>query len=145
LEDLIVRMVSRIVVPFIQVYGFYVILHGHLTPGGSFSGGAILGSSMILFALAFNLERGAKKLSHETSTIVECAGAGWFAILGLVGIYMGQNFLTNKEAGFYMGAPGDLVSSGAIVLITLGLGLKVASTVVTLFYSLIEVEGDAHD
>ncbi|RQD73866.1 MAG: sodium:proton antiporter [Candidatus Syntrophonatronum acetioxidans] len=145
MEDIIVRMVGRISVPFIQVYGFYVILHGHLTPGGSFSGGAILGSSMILFALAFNLERGHKKLTHEASTLLECGGASWFAILGLVGVYAGVNFLANQAAGFYMGIPNTLVSAGAIPLITLGLGLKVASTVVTLFYSLAEVEGDSHD
>lgn len=145
MEDLIIRMVSRVVVPFIQVYGLYVILHGHLTPGGSFSGGAILGSSMILFALSFNLERGAKKLTHEVSTLVEAGGASWFAILGLVGLFTGANFLANKAGGFYMGIPGTLISSGMIVLITLGLGLKVASTVITLFYNLIEVEGDTSD
>ncbi|PKM83554.1 MAG: sodium:proton antiporter [Firmicutes bacterium HGW-Firmicutes-13] len=143
MEDLIVRMITRIVVPFIQVYGFYIILHGHLTPGGSFSGGAILGSSMILFALAFNLERGTKKLSHEASAVLECGGAAWYAIVGFIGIYMGANFLGNKIAGFNLGIPGNVYSSGIIMLITFGLGIKVASTVITLFYNL--VEGDAHD
>ena len=145
MEDLIVRTVSKIVVPFIAVFGLYVTLHGHLTPGGSFSGGAVLGSCMILFALAFNLERGSKKLTHEVSSLVESGGASWFALLGFAGVITGGNYLANKAGGFYMGTPGELLSAGMITLITLGLGLKVASTVITLFYSLIEVEGDSHD
>jgi len=144
LEDVIIRFISRIIVPFIQVYGLYVILHGHLTPGGSFSGGAVLGSSMILFALSFNLERGAKKLTHDASTVLECGGILWFTVLGLYGIFAGANFLTNQGAGFNLGVPGQAVSGGIIMLVTIGLGLKVASTVITLFYSLIEVEGDSH-
>lgn len=145
MEDIIISMISRIVVPFIQVYGLYVVLHGHLSPGGSFSGGAILGASMILFALAFGLEKGTKKLPHEVSTLVEAGGVSWYALLGFVGIFAGASYLSNKEGGFYLGTPGNLVSSGAIMLITLGLGLKVGCTLITLFYNLIEVEGDAHD
>ncbi len=145
MEDLIVRTISRTLVPFIQVYGLYIILHGHLTPGGSFSGGAVLGSSMILFALSFNLERGAKKLSHDASTVLECGGILIFAMLGFYGILAGTNFLTNLKAGFYPGVPGEFFSAGFIIFITVALAFKVASTVITLFYNLIETEGEAHD
>ncbi|WP_258189578.1 MnhB domain-containing protein [Candidatus Hakubella thermalkaliphila] len=62
MEDIIVRYVSRIILPFVQLYGLYVVLHGHLSPGGGFSGGAIIGASMILYALSFNLAAGSKKL-----------------------------------------------------------------------------------
>ncbi len=143
MEDIIIRMISRISVPFIMVFGLYIILHGHLTPGGSFSGGAVLGSSMILFALAFDLEEGHKKLSHDASTLIETGGASTYVIVGLVGVFAGSGFLSNKAGGFPMGVPGELFSGGMIALITIALGLKVASTVITLFYNLIE--GDAHD
>lgn len=140
MEDLIVRYVSRIVVPFVQLYGLYVVFHGHLSPGGGFSGGAIIGASMILYALAFNLAAGTKKVSHDFSLIMESSGGLIYAGVGLVGILLGANFLGNKVAGIPLGTPGNLLSSGTIMIITFGVGIKVASTMITLFYSLIEGE-----
>lgn len=147
LEDQIVRITSRIVAPFIQVYGIYVILHGHLSPGGGFSGGAIFGASLVLVALSFNLEIGAKQISHATASILESGGALGFVITGLVAIALGGNYLANQAAGFPMGQAGELFSAGSIFIITVFLGAKVASTIVTLFYNIIEGEdtsGDAH-
>ncbi|EEG78155.1 MnhB domain-containing protein [Dethiobacter alkaliphilus] len=146
MEDVIVRYISRIILPFVQLYGLYVVVHGHLSPGGGFSGGAIIGASMILFALSFNLKEGSKKISHDVSTVLESGGAVLFATIGIAAIFMGTNFLGNRAAGFPMGELGDLFSAGAIPIITFGLGIKVASTMITLFYSLIEGEEDhSHD
>lgn len=145
MEDIIVRYISRILLPFVQLYGLYVVLHGHLSPGGGFSGGAIIGASMILYALSFNLAEGSKKLSHDTSSVLESTGALIFAGIGLVSILLGANFLGNKSAGFPLGTPGNLFSGGAIAIITFGVGIKVASTMVTMFYNLIEEEDRAHE
>jgi len=139
-EDLIVRYVSRIVVPFVQLYGLYVVFHGHLSPGGGFSGGAIIGASMILYALSFNLAAGTKKISHDFSLIMESSGGLIYAGVGLLAIVLGANFLGNRVAGIPLGTPGNLFSSGTIMVITFGVGIKVASTMITLFYSLIEGE-----
>ncbi len=147
MEDQIVRITSRLVAPFIQVYGIYVILHGHLSPGGGFSGGAIFGASLVLVALSFNLEVGAKQISHATASVLESGGALGFVITGLVGVAVGANFLANRAAGFPLGETGEFFSAGAIFIITAFLGVKVASTIVTLFYNIIEGEdksGDAH-
>jgi multicomponent Na+:H+ antiporter subunit B len=144
-EDIIVRYVTRIILPFVQLYGLYVVLHGHLSPGGGFSGGAIIGASMILYALAFNLSAGSKKLSHDVSSALESGGALLFAGMGIFAILLGTNFLGNKVAGIPIGTPGNLFSSGAIMIITFGVGVKVASTMITLFYSLIEGEDHSHD
>jgi len=145
MEDVIVRSICRIVVPFIQIYGFYVIFHGHLSPGGGFAGGAIVASSMILFGLSFNLEEGSRKLSHDVSSLLESGGAIWYLLVGIFGMVLGANFLANKAAGFYLGIPGTLFSSGMIFLLALGLGVKVASTMITLFYSLSGGENSGGD
>jgi len=124
-----------------------VILHGHISPGGGFSGGAIFGASLVLVALSFNLEVGAKQISHDTASVLESGGALGFVITGLVAIALGANFLANQSAGFPLGEAGELFSAGAIFIITAFLGVKVASTIVTLFYNIIEGEdksGDAH-
>ncbi len=143
MEDIIVRIVVRLIVPFIQIYGVYVVLNGHLSPGGGFAGGAILGSSMLLFGLAFNLEEGSKKLSHDTSMLLESGGALLFGSLGILSILLGSNYLGNANAGFPLGTTGNLFSGGIIFIITMAIGVKVASTVITLFYNL--AEGKAHD
>jgi len=138
MDDLIVKTITRLIIPFIQLYGIFIILHGHLSPGGGFSGGAILGASIVLYSLSFGLEKASKKLSHETSSIIETAGILWYIVLGLVGIFMRGFFLTNRGAGFPMGEAGGVISSGMIALITLGIGAKVASTMITLFHTIIK-------
>ncbi len=140
MEDQIVRITSRLVVPFIQVYGIYVILYGHLSPGGGFSGGAIFGASLVLIALSFNLEVGSRQISEETSSVLESGGALGFVLTGLVGVFLGASYLANRVAGFPMGQPGHLFSAGAILIITVFLGIKVASTIITLFFRIIEGE-----
>jgi multicomponent Na+:H+ antiporter subunit B len=143
MQDLILTMIVRLILPFIQIYGIYIIVHGHLSPGGGFPGGAILGASMILFALAFNLKEGSSKISHDTSTLLESGGALSFATLGILGVLVGTNYLSNKAAGYPLGTAGNLFSSGMIFLVTLAIGVKVASTFITLFFNL--VEGKTHD
>jgi len=128
------------VVPFIQVYGIYIVLHGHLSPGGGFSGGAIFGASLVLLAVSFNLEVGARQISEDVSSILESGGALGFVLTGLVGVAVGGNFLANRAAGFPMGEAGELFSSGAIMIITVFLGFKVASTIVSFFFNIIEGE-----
>lgn len=134
------RITSRLVAPFIQIYGIYVILHGHLSPGGGFSGGAIFGASLVLIALSFNLEAGVKQISHQTASILESGGVFGYVLTGLVAIVLGGNYLANRAAGFPMGQAGQLFSGGAILIITVFVGIKVASTIVTLFYNIIEGE-----
>ncbi|KAB3533567.1 MnhB domain-containing protein [Alkaliphilus serpentinus] len=138
MDDIIVKTITRLIVPFIQVYGIFVILHGHISPGGGFSGGAVLGSSMILFTLSFGLPMASRKIPHKVTSILETSGILWYIIIGLAGIYLGGKFLVNKEAGFFMGQAGELISAGIIPLLTLGIGIKVASTMITLFHTIIE-------
>ncbi|SDK95696.1 MnhB domain-containing protein [Natronincola ferrireducens] len=138
MDDLIVKTVARLIIPFIQVYGIFIVMHGHLSPGGGFAGGAILGASFILYTLAFGLHKGHKKIPHEISSKVETGGILWFIFIGFIGIWTGHQFLTNKEAGFYMGDTGRVISAGLIPLATFGIGGKVASTMITLFHTLIE-------
>jgi multicomponent Na+:H+ antiporter subunit B len=138
MDDLIVRTVTRIVVPFLQLYGIYVVLHGHLSPGGGFSGGAILGASMVLCTLAFGLEKTEKKFGHRLSALLESGAILAFVLIGCVGILAGHTFLTNQRAGFFMGEFGSLLSGGMIPLISIAIGIKVASTMVTLFHAIIK-------
>jgi multicomponent Na+:H+ antiporter subunit B len=138
MEDRIVKSISRIIIPFIQLYGVFIILHGHVSPGGGFSGGTLFGTSLILLTLVFGMKPAKKKFSHRASEIAESGGLILYVGIGFIGLILTGKFLTNIEAGFPIGTPGELLSAGMIPLLMIGIGIKVASTVITLFHILIE-------
>ena len=140
MNNLIIQHVSRLIIPFIQLYGLFVVINGHLSPGGAFPGGAIIAASVILYSLAFGSTQGRKKIPHHVAKLFESGAILVFLGLGLAGIFTENSFLTNKEAGFYMGEAGNIVSAGFIPIITVALGIKVASTICTLFFAIIEEE-----
>lgn len=143
MQDKIVKSISRIIIPFVQLYGIFIILHGHISPGGGFSGGTMIGTSLILFTLVFGMEPAKKKFSHRMSEIAESGGIILYVGIGLIGLFISGQFLTNLNAGFPIGTPGELFSAGMIPLLMIGIGIKVASTMISLFYLLIE--GDIHE
>lgn len=138
MQDIVLQTVVKVIVPFIQVYGLYIIFHGHISPGGGFAGGAVIASSFILFALANDVEEGFKRFPRLVGKWLEALGGLIFITLGLVGIIRGAAFLTNVPE--WLGRQGELFSAGLIPLLTLAIGIKVCSTVVTLFYHLLEEE-----
>jgi multicomponent Na+:H+ antiporter subunit B len=140
-ESLIIKTMARLMTPFIQMFGAYIILHGHLTPGGGFPGGALIGASMILIAVVFGVSEGERRISHETSIVLDSLGI-LYIIIGFFGILLGASFLTNNAAGFSLGTPGTLFSGGIIPILNIIIGLKVASTGKTLFYSLASEEAE---
>ncbi|MEE8168572.1 MAG: MnhB domain-containing protein [Candidatus Hydrothermarchaeales archaeon] len=137
MEDLIIKTTARLMIPFIQMYGLYIIFHGHLTPGGGFQGGAVIGASMILLAVVFGLDEGRRRANHLLSTVLE-SSTFFYALIGLVGIVLGGTFLANKIVGIPIGSPGKLFSGGIILAINVVIGFKVASTGKTLFYTIAE-------
>lgn len=144
MDDLVGRSICRFLVPFIQLYGAYLVFYGHLSPGGGFAGGAVMASSIILYALAFGRAAGEQRISHNLAHALESGGGLWYILIGLIGIVGAGSFLANRAGGFFLGVPGQLFSSGMIMLLALGIGLKVAGTMVTLFFNLITEVDDDH-
>ena len=140
MKDFILKRVVVIILPFLCVYGFYVILHGHVSPGGSFAGGIILGLSIIAYSTIFGIEKGKAKIPEKVLAWTESYGTLWYGLMGMVGIVKGFPFLANKLAGIDVGVPGALSSGGLISLIGIGVGIRVASTMVTLFFTMMEEE-----
>ncbi|NLY51805.1 MAG: sodium:proton antiporter [Firmicutes bacterium] len=140
IRDLILKRITTLVLPFIQVYGFYVIFHGQISPGGSFAGGIIVALGFIAYATAFGTEEGRAVLPEKVTISAESYGTLWYALLGMVGIVKGVPFLANKLAGIDLGVPGTISSGGLIALLGIGVGIRVASTMVTLFFTMLEEE-----
>ncbi len=138
MNDIIIKNITRIVIPFVQVYGIFIILNGHVSPGGGFAGGAIIGTSLILYTLVFGRDMGNKKFSHRVSEIAESGGIMFFIFIGILGLFIGGSFLMNIDAGFPQGEVGSILSGGIIPLLMIAIGIKVTSTMINLFNLLID-------
>ena len=128
----IVKTIVRFVMGIIVIFGAYVVLYGHLTPGGGFAGGVILASAYVLLTLAFGKEMGLKKMSNAGASILDNSGALAFVIIGLLGFtggYFFYNFLGK-------GMPFQLFSAGSILLSNIAIGVKVTASVFAIFMAL---------
>ncbi|HZK20738.1 MAG TPA: MnhB domain-containing protein [Oscillospiraceae bacterium] len=142
MKDFILKRMAAAILPFIFIYGFYVILHGHVSAGGSFAGGIIVGLSLIAYSTIYGLKEGQRKIPEKVLVYMESFGTLWYILMGLVGIALGAPFLANKLAGIPLGTQGALFSGGLISLIGFGVGLRVSSTVITLFFTIMEDEDE---
>jgi len=130
----IVRTIARLLFPFTFLFGAYIILHGHLTPGGGFPGGVIIAASVVMLVLAYGIERAQTKVGFLHAEVLESIGGLVIAILGLFGILLGVAFLENV---FPLGELGQLFSGGALPLLYLGVGIKVAAGIILIFYAML--------
>jgi len=110
---------SDFLIPLLILFGVYIFLHGHLTPGGGFQGGVILASAALLYILAYRSAR----FNKLVVDLVESISGFSFVILGLLGLVLAGGFLDNRFLP--LGETGKLVSAGAIPLIYSFIGLKV--------------------
>ncbi len=135
---LIVKTITRLTVGLILLYGIYIVLHGHLSPGGGFAGGVIIALSFIHLMLAFGRETALKKLSQAQASVLESLGAIMFltiALLGLLGGYFFFNFFLHK------GKPFALFSAGIIPLCNIAICLKVGAGLFAIFAVLVLFKG----
>jgi multicomponent Na+:H+ antiporter subunit B len=126
---IIVKTISSWVKVLILLFGIYIILFGHLTPGGGFAGGVILASSYVLLMLAFGREFAEKNLSLPLTSKLDCIGALAFAFIAILGLVFGGSFFVNFLYQKYL--PGEalnLISAGTIPLSNMAIGLKVGAS-----------------
>lgn len=121
---LITKTVTRISVWLIILYGIYIILHGHLTPGGGFAGGVIIALAFLNVLLAYGKETVGRWLNLDLIHDLEPAAGAIFLTVGVLGIAMGGGFLANILA---RGTLFNLFSSGNILLLNIVVGIKVAA------------------
>lgn len=119
---------------FFWLFPVYIVLFGHLSPGGGFQGGVTLAVLIILLNVVYGTEHTSSVMTAHRLHLYEDAGALGFLLIGMVGIVQGSAFLANLAAGFPRGEPGSLLSAGAIPLLNLAIGVKVASGLATIFY-----------
>ncbi len=110
---------AKLLTPVIVMFGAYIFLNGHLSPGGGFQGGAVIASAVLLLFLAFP----EYKLKHGFLNTIESFSGFGYVLVGLLGIYFAGGFLDNRILP--LGDFGKLLSAGAIPIIYTLIGLKV--------------------
>lgn len=128
-HHLVLRVVTKLLLPFILLFGLYVQFHGESSPGGGFQAGIIVASAIILYALVFGLAAARRVFPPRAVRVCAVLGVVFYALVGFVGLFGGGNFLDYSPFG---GPPGQALG---IFLVELGVGLTVSSVPTAIFYS----------
>jgi len=116
----ILQVGAQIIFPMVVILGAYVFIHGHLTPGGGFQGGAIIATASLLMLITYRKF----KVNHNTISWIESIAGVVFATLGIIGLIKGMSFLENFLP---TGELNALLSGGIIAIIYVSVGFKVAA------------------
>lgn len=131
--SMIVKTVTRWLKGPILLFGIYLVLYGHITPGGGFGGGVVIASAFILITLAMGQALGLQTFSKAVASRLDSIGLLIFLALGWLGTwwaggYFYENFISTPEEAQF-----TLISGGTMPLSNLALGLKVASALFLVF------------
>ena len=135
--SLIVKSITNIVIGFIFIYGVYIILHGHLTPGGGFAGGVIVAGAFVLKYLAFGAEAKQEKHSSVVASVYESVGGLLFIGVAITGLVIAGTFFLNFIP---KGTPLHLLSAGIIPICNIAIGIKVGAGLFSIFLALAAVK-----
>jgi multicomponent Na+:H+ antiporter subunit B len=128
---LVPRVVGRMLIPFIFLFGLYVQFHGEYGPGGGFQAGAILASAVILYALLEGESQALRALPMNVLKWLVAGGALLYGAVGIAGMLLGGNFLdysvlaSDPKTGQQVG----------IILIELGVGITVTGVLLCVFHA----------
>ncbi len=112
---------AHLLSPFIVMFGAYIFLNGHLSPGGGFQGGAVIASGVLFLLLVFP----DFKMNHLALNWLESTAGASYVLVGILGLILAAGFLDNRFLP--LGKYGALLSAGAIPIIYTFIGLKVGT------------------
>lgn len=136
-NDTILQRVANFLVPMLIIFGIYVVLNGHISPGGGFSGGAIIGSGLILYLTAYGFEKTQRFMNEKVVKALTVGALTFYCVAKSYSFYTGANHL---ESIITTGTPGNILSAGLIVYLNISVGIVVACTMYS-FYTLFRKGG----
>ena len=131
-NDLILQRIASFLVPLILLFGVYIIMNGHISPGGGFSGGAVMGAGLILYLNAFGFRKTERFFTFKTFKVVSLCALSFYAVSKAYSFFTGANHLSSFITP---GTPGRLFSAGLIPYLNIAVGLVVCCTMYA-FYTL---------
>lgn len=136
-NDRVLQGSALLLTPVVFLLGIYVILNGHLSPGGGFSGGSIISAGLILYLTAFGFAKASRFFTYKTFTLVSLISLSFYALAKTYSFFCGANHL---PSGIPLGTPGAILSSGLILPLNICVGMVVACTMYV-FYALFRKGG----
>ena len=130
-QHLVLRVITKLLVPYVLLFALYVQFHGDFGPGGGFQAGVIFGAGFILYTLVFGIESAKRVAPAGALRVLIAAGlllyiGTGFAAMALGGDFLDYNMLAHEPAhGQHLG----------IFLVELGVGVTVAAAMVTIFFN----------
>lgn len=134
--SLIVRTVTRWLSSFILLFGVFMVLYGHHSPGGGFAGGVVIACAFILVRLAGGKPESAQTLPDITAETLGILGPILFLLVALAGMWLGEAFLDNFLLAEENPGGGGLLSGGTIQLCELAIGFAVSMSLFAAFAAL---------
>ncbi len=147
-EDIIIQTICRFFIPFMQVYGLYVLVHGHGSPGGGFQGGCIFAASFILMAILYDLSEVKRRFSEKLNVVFFSLGVFIFVGVGWLCLLLGGNFLDYGKLSKILPADPVMARYYSIAVIEIGIQITVMAIMVSIFVDLLtggEHEGAAEE
>lgn len=138
-ESPIVLLGSRFLSPYIMVFGWYVIFHGHYSPGGGFQGGALLAASLLLVRVSGGRRVSRRQLQEFATTPLAISGVLIYFLTGLTAMLYGGMFLDYSKLPF-PGMETAYIRYYGILIIEVGIGLAVMAILVMIFDNLVKGE-----
>ncbi len=130
-QHAILRVTSKILIPYIFLFALYVQFHGDFSPGGGFQAGVIFASGIILYTLIFGLDRAFRVFRPRLFEILMALGVCIYGGVGVVALLSGGKFL---DYGTLAHDPVHGQHLG-ILLVELGVGITVTAAMVTIFFA----------
>jgi multicomponent Na+:H+ antiporter subunit B len=128
--DLILRVVAKLLIPFIVLFGLYVQFHGDFGPGGGFQAGVILAAAVIFYALVYGLAEARKVVPELLVELMMALGVLLYAGVGVVGLLLGGNYLDY----FVLDRDPVLGQHRGIFWVELGVAITVSGVMLKIFY-----------
>ena len=130
-HNLILRVVSKFLIPLIFLFGLYVQFHGDFGPGGGFQAGVIFSSAIILYSLVFGFDKAEQIIPNYVLKVLAGFGLVLYAGVGVVSMLLGGNYLEYGVLGSTQVAGQHL----GILLVELGVGITVSSVMLIIFFA----------
>lgn len=125
----IVKTITDWTKGLIVVLGIYIVLYGHLSPGGGFAGGVVIAVGLILATLAYGEDSLSKKFAKKLDSL----SAITFSAIAFIALCIGKPFFENFIMKIFKMKPFRLVTAGTIPLSNIAIGLKVSSSIFLIF------------
>jgi multicomponent Na+:H+ antiporter subunit B len=142
-QDIIVKTLARLMVPFIVIYALYVVMHGHHSPGGGFQGGVVLAASFVLLAISQGLDKIRQRMSEKTAGILSSLGVFIYAGIGLLCLLLGGKYLDYGKLSKLLSVEPAQARSLGILGVEIGVALAVMAVMCLIVFTIFSVDEDS--